>query len=64
MEYVSLQNKHDVIQPFISAKKKTEGKNKDAPRKTHSNTYATVATSSKSSMQKNSKRKRSRGKCK
>jgi hypothetical protein len=33
-ERVSLQNKHDVIQPFIAAKK-TESKNKDAPRKTH-----------------------------
>jgi hypothetical protein len=38
MERVSLQNKHGVIQPFIAAKKqkKTESKNKDAPRKTHS----------------------------
>jgi hypothetical protein len=40
MEYVSLQNKHDVIQPFITAnkikQKKTESKNKDAPRTTHS----------------------------
>jgi hypothetical protein len=38
MERVSLQNKHDVIQPFITAKKqnKTESKNKDAPRTTHS----------------------------
>jgi hypothetical protein len=39
-ERVSLQNKHDVIQPFITANKtkqnKTESKNKDAPRKTHS----------------------------
>jgi hypothetical protein len=33
-----LQNKHDVIQPFIAANKakKTERENKDAPRKTHS----------------------------
>jgi hypothetical protein len=37
MEYVSLQNKHDVIQPFIieQKQKKTESKNKDAPRTTH-----------------------------
>jgi hypothetical protein len=37
-ERVSLQDKYDVIQPFIIAKKqkKTENKNKDAPRKTHS----------------------------
>jgi hypothetical protein len=37
MEHVSLQNKHAVIQPFIIAnkKKKTESKNKDAPRTTH-----------------------------
>jgi hypothetical protein len=37
MEYVSLQNKHDVIQPFIAAnkKKQTESESKDAPRKTH-----------------------------
>jgi hypothetical protein len=36
-ERVSLQNKHGVIQPFITANKKnkTENKNKDAPRKTH-----------------------------
>jgi hypothetical protein len=38
MEHVSLQNKYDVIQPFIieNKKNKTEVKNKDAPRKTHS----------------------------
>jgi hypothetical protein len=38
MERVSLQNKHGVIQPFITANKtkKAESKNKDAPRKTHS----------------------------
>jgi hypothetical protein len=38
MERVSFQNKHDVIQPFITANKtkETESKNKDAPRKTHS----------------------------
>jgi hypothetical protein len=36
-ERVSLPNKYVVIQPFIIAKqKKTENKNKDAPRKTHS----------------------------
>jgi hypothetical protein len=37
IERVSLQNKHDVIQPFITAKKqnKTENKSKDAPIKTH-----------------------------
>jgi hypothetical protein len=36
-ECVSLQNKHGMIQPFIAAKKKkTESKNKDAPRKTYS----------------------------
>jgi hypothetical protein len=34
-ERVSLRKKHDVIQPFISAKKKTENKSKDAPRKMH-----------------------------
>jgi hypothetical protein len=33
-ERVYLQNKHDVIQPFIAAKK-TKSKNKDAPRKMH-----------------------------
>jgi hypothetical protein len=38
IERVSLQNEHDVIQSFISTNKqnKTESKNKDAPRKTHS----------------------------
>jgi hypothetical protein len=40
MGRVSLQSKYDVIQPFIIANKtkqnKTECKNKDAPRKTHS----------------------------
>jgi hypothetical protein len=38
-ERVSLQSKHDGIQPFITAKKeqkRTENKNKDAPRTTHS----------------------------
>jgi hypothetical protein len=37
-EHVSLQNKHDVIHLFITAKKqkKTENKNKDALRETHS----------------------------
>jgi hypothetical protein len=37
-ERVSLQNKYARIQPFITAKKqkKTENKNKDAPRTTHS----------------------------
>jgi hypothetical protein len=37
-ERVSLQNKHGVIQPFITAnkQKKTESENKDAPRTTHS----------------------------
>jgi hypothetical protein len=37
-EHVSLQNKYDVIQPFIieNKKNKNEVKNKDAPRKTHS----------------------------
>jgi hypothetical protein len=36
-ERVSLQNKHDVIQPFIAENKtkKTESESKDAPRKTH-----------------------------
>jgi hypothetical protein len=38
IERVSLQNKYAGIQPFITAKKtkKTENKNKDAPRITHS----------------------------
>jgi hypothetical protein len=38
MERVSLQSKHGVIKPFITAnkKKKTESKNKDAPRKIQS----------------------------
>jgi hypothetical protein len=40
IERVSLQNKHDVIQTFITTNKrkqnKTESKNKDAPRKTRS----------------------------
>jgi hypothetical protein len=37
-ERVSLQNKYAGIQPFIIANKKTktENKNKDAPRITHS----------------------------
>jgi hypothetical protein len=39
MEHSSLQNKHDVIEPFIAANKtkqnKTESKSKDARRKTH-----------------------------
>jgi hypothetical protein len=35
-EHVSLQNKHDVIQQFITAnKKKLKAKTTDAPRKTH-----------------------------
>jgi hypothetical protein len=38
MEHSALQNKHDVIQPFIAAnkQKKTKSKSKDAPRKMHS----------------------------
>jgi hypothetical protein len=42
MEHSSLQNKHDVIQPFIAASKTKQNKTKlkakttDAPRKTHS----------------------------
>jgi hypothetical protein len=39
MEHSSLQNKHDVIQPFIAAnkaKRKLKEKTTDAPRKTHS----------------------------
>jgi hypothetical protein len=37
-ERISLQNKHGVIQPFITEKKtkKTENKNKDALRKINS----------------------------
>jgi hypothetical protein len=37
-ERVSLQNKYDVIQPFIAANKtkKLKAKNKDTPRKTPS----------------------------
>jgi hypothetical protein len=37
MEHGSLQNKHDMIQPFIAAnkQKKTENESKDAPRKMH-----------------------------
>jgi hypothetical protein len=38
MERVSLPNKYDVIQPFITAnkEKKLKAKNKDAPSTTHS----------------------------
>jgi hypothetical protein len=39
MEHSSLQNKHDVIQPFIAAnkiKRKLKAKTTDTPRKMHS----------------------------